>query len=782
MISVAIASTVIFQVAVYSIQLIYFVAWVTVHLLRQPNFTCHNPMHFKQEHILTTMKQLIQNLRTGETSIADVPVPTPKSGMALVRTAASLVSAGTERMVVEFAEKSLVGKARSRPDLVRQVLDKARREGLLTTVDAAFNRLDQPMALGYSSAGTIIAVGEGLQGFKVGDRVACAGGGYAVHAEFAQVPGNLLAHLPSDVNFESAAFATLGAIALHGFRLAQPQVGERIAVIGLGLLGLLTVDIAHAAGCHVFGVDLDPERVELARRAGAEAVTREQAEDASLAFSRGHGVDSVLICADTHSDDPVILAGAMARDRANIVAVGAVGLNIPRREYFQKELNFVNSRSYGPGRYDPSYEEFGHDYPIGFVRWTEGRNIQSIVDLLGSGRLDVAPLITHRFPIEDAPEAYELITGKKDEAFLGVLLTYPESAEHEERSAKISLPDSPSPQRSAQIKLGVLGAGNFATEVMLPAVHKIPNMNFVGIVSGSGLSAQHAGNKFGFQYSASDASQIIADPEINTIAILTRHNLHADQAVAALKACKHVFVEKPLAVSRDQLSVVREQLRNTENCLLTTGFNRRFAPMASKLKEFIVNRKEPLVAHYRVNAGYIPLTHWLHDPEEGGGRIIGEGCHFVDFLTFLVGESPVSVTARALPDSGTYREDNAILTFTYPDGSIGTVSYLANGDKAFPKERVEVFSGGRVAVLDDFRSLEMVHNGRRKLERARLRQDKGHRAAWEAFVHAIGSGGPPPIPYDQLFGVTEATFAAVEALRGGGVITIDLDILSDRMV
>ncbi|MBC8504546.1 MAG: bi-domain-containing oxidoreductase [Anaerolineales bacterium] len=718
------------------------------------------------------MKQLLQNLRTGETSIAEVPTPTPKPGTALVRTAASLVSAGTERMLVEFAEKSLVGKARSRPDLVRQVVDKARREGLLTTVDAAFNRLDQPMPLGYSSAGTIVALGKGFQGFKVGDRVACAGGGYAVHAEYAVVPKNLLAHLPTNVNFESAAFATLGAIAMHGFRLARLQVGDRVAVIGLGLLGLLTVGIAHAAGCHVFGVDIDPERVELARSAGAEAVTRDQAEEASLSFSRGHGVDSVLICADTSSDDPVNLAGAIARDKANIVAVGAVGLNIPRREYFQKELNFINSRSYGPGRYDPDYEENGQDYPIGYVRWTEGRNIESIVDLMGTGRLDVASLITHRFPIEQAPQAYQLITGKTEETFLGVLLTYPESAEYESRSVKIPL-SVPSPaHRASHIALGVLGAGNFATAVMLPAVSKIPEVEMVGIVSGSGLSAQHAGKKFSFLYVASDSTQIVEDPDINTLAILTRHNLHADQIVAALEAGKHVFVEKPLAVSREQLAIVKEKLSANSSQLLTVGFNRRFAPLALKMKAFIAKRKEPLVAHFRVNAGFIPLTHWLHDPTEGGGRIIGEGCHFVDFLAFLVGESPSSVTAQATPDAGRYREDNAVLTFSFSDGSLGAITYLANGDKSFPKERVEVFAGGRVAVLDDFRTLEMVHDGQRQLERSRLRQDKGHRAVWEVFANAIITGGPPPIPYNQLFGVTEATFAAVEALRSGEKVII----------
>ncbi|MEA3351128.1 MAG: bi-domain-containing oxidoreductase [Chloroflexota bacterium] len=724
------------------------------------------------------MKQLLQNLRTGETSVVEVPVPTPKPGTALVRTAASLVSAGTERMLVEFAEKNLVSKARSRPDLARQLINKAQREGLLTTIDAAFNRLDQPLPLGYSSAGTIVAVGDGLQGFKVGDRVACAGGGHAVHAEFAVVPKNLLTHLADNVDFESAAFTTLGAIALHGFRIAQPQIGAQVAVIGLGLVGLLMVEIATAAGCRVFGVDINPQRVELARQLGAESVTRDQAENAAQAFSRGRGVDAVLICADTPSNDPIVLAGEIARDRANIVATGAVGLDIPRKIYYEKELNLINSRSYGPGRYDPKYEELGHDYPIGFVRWTENRNMEAIVDLLAEERLDVKALITHRFPIENAPEAYELISGKKSDTFLGVLLTYP-NADSEEATRKtypVQRGSGSAERRDSGVRLGVLGAGSFANAVMLPALKKIPNIELMGIVSGSGMSAHHAANKFKFRYAAGTPAEIINDADINTIAILTRHNLHAEQVAAALQAGKHVFVEKPLAINNEQLANISEQLANTNGKLLTVGFNRRFAPLAQKLHNFISECKEPLVAHYRVNAGYIPLTHWLHDAEIGAGRIIGEGCHFVDFLTFLAGAPPVSVTAHALPDADRYREDNVILTFTFPDGSLGTLTYLANGDKAFPKERVEVFAGGRVAVLDDYRSLKIVRRGRSKKFRSWFRQDKGHRAEWEAFAQAIAptssTAGMPTIPYDQLFGVTRATFAAVKSLRTGEIVTI----------
>jgi predicted dehydrogenase len=722
------------------------------------------------------VKQLVQNMKNGQTSVVEVPVPTPQPGTALVRTAASLVSAGTERMLVAFAEKSLVGKARSRPDLVRQVIDKARREGLLTTVEAALNRLDQPMPLGYASAGTIAVLGQGMEGFKVGDRVACAGGGYAVHAEYAVVPKNLLTPIPPGLDFEAAAFTTLGAIALHGFRLAKTQVGERVAVIGLGLLGLLMVDIAKTAGCHVFGVDLIPERVERAIEAGAEAVERAQAEQAALHFSHNRGVDAVLICADTTSDDPVTLAGTIARDRANVVAVGAVGLNIPRRTYFEKELNFTNSRSYGPGRYDPSYEEGGVDYPLGYVRWTEGRNLESVVEMITTGSLDVRRLITHRFHIEQAPEAYDLITGRLDEPFLGVLLTYEEHQDTERDQPNGEVAETTryqggemavSEPKPESVRLGVIGAGNFASAVMLPALARVTDLELVGIVSGSGLTAAHAARKFGFRYAAEKNEQVLSDPDINTVAILTRHNLHAEQVVAALNAGKHVFVEKPLAINRGQLSEIQQHYLKAKNQLLMVGFNRRFAPLAKKMKAFLEGRNEPLMIHYRINAGFLPPAHWLHNPEIGGGRIIGEACHFVDFLTYLVGETPSLVSAYGLPDAGKYREDNVFMTFQYPDGSIGSVSYLANGDKAYPKERVEVFSGGRVAVLDDYRSLEMIHQGRRRVHRSFLRQDKGHRSEWESTAAAILAGESGPIPDDHLFGVAEATFAALDALRCG---------------
>lgn len=734
-----------------------------------------NQLISKKADFWMHMKQIVQDVRSGETVVLDVPVPKPGPGMALVRTGASLVSVGTERTLVAFAAKSLAGKARSRPDLVKQVLDKARREGLLTTAGAVFNRLDQPMPLGYSSAGEIVAVGEGLQGYRVGDRVACAGGGYAVHAEYAVVPQNLLAHMPDQVDFESGAFATLGAIALHGFRLAETQVGERVAVVGLGLLGLLAAGIARAAGCEVFGVDLDAARVSLARQMGIEAVLREGAEEMGNSLSHGVGFDVILICADTSSNDPVELAGEMARDRGRVVAVGAVGINVPRKVYYQKELSFIVSRSYGPGRYDPIYEEGGQDYPIGYVRWTEGRNLAAFVELLASGKVHVAPLISHRFPIEQATEAYTLITGDSSEPFLGVLLTYPEIESVEESLPRVTHLGTQTSAATSVVRLGAFGAGNFATAVLFPALKGLDGLELVGLATASGLKSTHVGSRYGFEYATTDEAQILSDERINTVAILTRHHLHAGQVIAALEAGKNVFCEKPLAIRREELQSIAATLEES-GPILMVGFNRRFAPLAVRMKTFLEKVHEPLMVHYRINAGYLPAEHWLHDPDQGGGRIIGEACHFIDFLTYLIGEPPNRVQAKGLPDQGRYCEDNVIITLEFPDGSLGTVTYLAGGDRAFPKERVEAIGGGRVAVLDDFRSLETYHAGGRKVHRSRLRQDKGHRAEWEAFVAALTRGEVPPIPYDHLLAVTQASFLAIESLRSGEGIALDLPI------
>lgn len=724
------------------------------------------------------MKQLLQNMRTGTPLVAEVPVPHPGQGTALVRTAASLVSAGTERMVVEFAKQGLFSKAKSRPDLVRQMLNKAQREGLLSTLEAALNKLDQPMALGYSSAGTILQTGAGLHGFRAGDRVACAGGGYAVHAEFAAIPQNLMVALPDNVDFEQAAFTTIGAITMQGFRLADVQVGARVAVIGLGLLGLLTTGIAAAAGCQVLGIDLDPNRVALALKMGAHAaVERDQAVEAAETFSRGRGVDAVLICADTPSNDPVELAGEIARDRARVVAVGAVGLEIPRKVYYAKELDVRVSRSYGPGRYDRQFEENAQDYPIGYVRWTETRNMESFVDLLAEGKLDVSPLITHRIPIEEGQHAYELLTGK--EPYLGVLLTYDEQALPKENRISNRLAPTVRVKPGEILALGVLGAGNYANATFLPTIKKVGGIAPIGIVSASGVSAHHAASRYGFGFAASDPDSLLTDPAINIIAILTRHHLHTPQILSAFESGKHVYCEKPLAISQEQLNEIAAAFSHEGQPLLMVGFNRRFAPLAKRLKDFVDRRQEPLFAHFRVNANVLPTDHWLIDPAVGGGRIIGEGCHFIDFLTFLVGDVPIEVTTQGLPDNGKYSEDNVVMNFRFQDGSLGVVSYLANGDKSCPKEYLEVFTGGRVAALDDWRRLELVAKGKKQTYRNWLRQDKGHQAAWAAFLRTVQGDQMPPIPYEQLIGVTQASFAALESLREGKTIAIPQPNLVD---
>lgn len=714
------------------------------------------------------MKQVVQEIATGETVLLDVPVPIARPGMAVVRTAASVVSAGTERALVEFAGKSLLGKARSRPDLVRQVLEKVQREGLLTTYEAVQNRLDQPLPLGYASAGTIVEIGEGLEGFRVGDRVACAGGGFAVHAEYAIVPENLLAKLPDGVSFEQGAMTTLGAIALHGFRLGEVGVRDRVAVIGLGLLGLMAAMIARAAGCAVFGIDVDPQRVKCARDLGFEAAERENAERGGAAFTGGYGFDLVQICADTVSNDTVQLAGTIARDRGLVVSTGVVGTELPRKTYFEKELQFVISRSYGPGRYDPEYEEGGQDYPYGYVRWTEGRNLEAFLELIAGGRVDVDALITHRFPIERATDAYALIS-EPDEDFIGVLLTYVQDAGPAAKRIELR---SKQLKSDAQVSLGVVGAGNFATAVLFPAMKQVPGLDWVGLATASGLSSGQAGRRYGFEYATANIEDLLQDERINTIVVLTRHHLHAGQVCAALETGKHVFCEKPLAIDRAGLEQVSNSLSSAEG-LLTVGFNRRFAPLAIELKDRLTPVREPLMMHYRVNAGALPGNHWLHDPEQGGGRIIGEACHFIDFLTYLAGAVPVEVQSAGLQGDRRYRDDNVQITVRFQDGSMGTVSYLANGSRAFPKERVEVFGGGQTAVLDDFRRLEVVGDKRRRVSRSWLRQDKGHRGEWRAFSVAIREGGPPPIPYVDLFAVAQASFAAVASLRSGERIHIE---------
>ncbi|MBZ5704888.1 MAG: bi-domain-containing oxidoreductase [Acidobacteriia bacterium] len=725
------------------------------------------------------MKQVLQHARTGEIAVVEVPAPKLLPGCVLVRIAASLVSTGTERASSEFASKNLLQKAQARPDLVREVMSKVRRDGVFSAVNAVRSRLEQPGAPGYSSAGTVVAVGEGATDIEVGDRVACAGAGYALHAEFACVPRLLVARIPSDsaVTFDEAAFTTVGAVVLHGIRTADVKLGDVVAVIGLGLLGQLTVQVLKAAGCRVLGMDIVPERAELASRMGADAVSSSGVDfrEVCLQRSGGQGADAVLITAETPSSDPVNLAAGVARDRAVVVAVGTVGMGLERKLYYEKELDFRISRSYGPGRYDTAYEQKGRDYPIGYVRWTETRNMEAFLQLLADRKLDLQSLITHRFLIERAQGAYDLIMGKTGGSFLGVLITYPEQPQESRRLELVAKESAAVAAGPKSVRIGVLGAGSFAMSTLLPAIKQTAGVELFGVCAANGSSARHAGDKFGFRYCATDENEILSDAGVNTVVISTRHHLHAAQVIAAVNAGKHVFCEKPLCLSEDELrEIVRVYGKQASSRhLLMVGFNRRFAPMAIHMKSFVQQIREPLALYCRVNAGYIPADHWVNDPEQGGGRILGEVCHFVDFLSFLAGAPPIEVQTRALANSGQHSDDNVVISLQFANGSQGTISYLANGDRTYSKERVEVFGGGAVAVLEDFRRLELVRHGRKQVVRSRLRQDKGHRGEWAAFANAICSGSEAPIPFDEIIASTLATLRVVDSRASGQPVAVD---------
>lgn len=732
------------------------------------------------------MKQVLQHARTGEITVEELPAPQLLPGCVLVRIAASVVSAGTERASAEFARKNLVQKAKSRPDLVREVIGKVQRDGIFSAIQAVRSRLDQPQSPGYSSAGAVIAVGEGVTDLQPGDRVACAGAGFAVHAEIACVPRLLVARIPignsigrDEVAFDEAAFATLGAVALHGIRTAEVKLGDIVAVIGLGLLGQLMIQLLKASGCRVLGMDIDPSRADLARRMGADGVASSASEFRGLCteFSRGAGADSVLITAETPSSDPVNLAGAIARDRAIVVAVGTVGIDIERKAYYEKELDFRISRSYGPGRYDSAYEQKGRDYPIGYVRWTETRNMEAFVQLLADNKISIAPLITHRFPIERAQSAYELITGKTREAFLGVVIQYAPAGDESHTLTLVPAvaASAHSAPAQAEVSVGLLGAGVFATGTLIPAL-KSSAANLVTVCASTGSHAQHAARKFGFRSCTTDEEQLIHDPAVNTVVIATRHHLHAKQVLAALGARKHVFCEKPLCLSDDELRAIVGaycRLDLPTRPALMVGFNRRFAPMAMRMKSFLAPITEPLALHYRVNAGYLAPDHWVNDREQGGGRILGEVCHFVDLLMFLAGSPIVEVEAQALSNAGRYSGDNVVASLRFANGSRGTISYLANGDRSFSKERIEVFGGGATAVLEDFRRLDLVRNGRPEKIRSRWRQDKGHRREWATFVKSVQRGKDLPIRFEEIVCSTLATLRIDESVATGEHLVVD---------
>jgi predicted dehydrogenase/threonine dehydrogenase-like Zn-dependent dehydrogenase len=717
------------------------------------------------------MKQIFQNLSTGETELAEVPCPQVKPGCLLIQSRASLVSIGTERMVLEFGKASLIEKAMQKPDQVKQVLEKIKADGLLATAQAVQSKLDKPVALGYSNAGVVLQVGDGVSGFSAGDRVISNG----PHAEVVCVPKNLCAKIPDLVDDEVAPFTVIASIALQGVRLIQPTLGERIVVIGLGLVGLLTVQILQAHGCRVLGIDFNNDKLKLAESLGAETVHLDIGEDpvaSGLSFSSGRGVDGVLITAATQSNEPVHQAAQMCRKRGRIVLVGVTGLELQRNDFYEKELTFQVSSSYGPGRYDPEYEERGMDYPFGFVRWTEQRNFQAVLEMMASGRLQTKILITQRFPFDQALKAYQLI--HESQSPLGILLQHPEPDQIRWEIImsptvilkKVTGNTNSTSNPITGLVAAMIGAGGFATAVLLPCLRKT-GVRLKTIASLGGLNGMHAGRKFGFENTTTDLDSIINDPEINTVFITTRHDNHADLVCRVLKSGKHVFVEKPLALNPKQLRQIIEVYEATGRqnvpLILLAGFNRRFSPQVIKMKSLLETVKEPKSMIMTVNAGAIPAKHWVQDPQIGGGRIIGEGCHFIDLLRFLAG-FPIQTIQATQIESKQDCADNATFTMTFTDGSMGTVHYFANGHKSFPKERLEVFGAGRILRLDNFQTL--TGYGWPNFKRLHLwRQDKGHFGELTTFIKAVQTGTASPIPFPELIEVTEASFKVVDLLR-----------------
>ncbi|MGA2114366.1 MAG: bi-domain-containing oxidoreductase [Bryobacteraceae bacterium] len=694
------------------------------------------------------MLQLFQNLRDGSLRTSDIPCPSAGPQSVLIRTRVTLISAGTERMLLEFGKANWIGKARQQPDKVRMVIEKMRSDGVVATLESVRVKLDQPIPLGYSNVGVVLEVGSGAGSYSPADRVISNGS----HAEAVRAPGNLIARIPEGVSDDAAAFTVVGAIALEGIRLAQPTLGETFVVTGLGLIGLLAVQLLRANGCRVLGIDLDPRKAELARSFGAETAVLSNGEDPVAAASRltaGRGVDGVLITAATKSNEPLHQAALMCRKRGRIVLVGVTGLELSRDDFYKKELSFQVSCSYGPGRYDPAYEEAGQDYPFGFVRWTAQRNFEAVLQMMADGRLQVAPLITHRFPFDRAIEAYELMHG--DSFYLGILLDYPCEPGNAQVLNRTILSSGAGAQIPAKANIGFIGAGAYACRVLLPAFRKA-GAGMRTIASSGGASASHASRTFGFAQATTDVARLIEDEQTDTIVIATRHDTHAGLVCRALKAGKNVFVEKPLAIRPEELEEIRATRASMPAPVLMVGFNRRFAPHIAKVTQLLSGIHEPKSMVMTVNAGAVPRDHWTLEPEIGGGRIIGEACHFVDLLRHLTGASIASLNATKL------NAETMTISLSFADGSVGAIHYFANGNKSFPKERLEVFCGGRILQLDNFRKL--TGYGWPNFRKMNLwRQDKGQRAAVAAFVDAVRTGKPSPIPFDELIEVTGVTLA-----------------------
>ena len=711
------------------------------------------------------MKQILQNISNGSTTLEEIPAPKNLDGHLLISTNNSVVSAGTERMLVEFGKSNFIGKARQQPDKVKQVLTKIKTDGLIPTLEAVRSKLDQPLPLGYCNAGVVLE--SNVNGFNVGERVVSNGN----HAEVVRVPKNLCAKIPNEVDDESAAFTVLGAIGLQGIRLIQPTLGEAIVVTGLGLIGLMCVQILRANGCRVMGIDFDSHKCELARQFGAETVDISNGEDpiiAAQSFSRGTGVDAVLITAASKSDEIMHQSAQMCRKRGRVVLVGVVGLNLRRDDFFQKEISFQVSASYGPGRYDPLYEEHGQDYPIGFVRWTEQRNFEAVLDMMATGALNIKPLITHRFKIDNAIEAYQLLN---ESSALGILLDYPEKSNQILLKTSVNLKQikkSEHSHSSIEPIVGFIGAGNYASRTLIPAF-KSGGAILDTLLTSSGISGVHHGQKNNFRSTSTEIDDLLNNKKINTIAIVTRHNAHANQVIKALKSGKNVFVEKPLAINLKELDLIDStyhKAKTSEPLRLMVGFNRRFAPHIIKMKELLDAHRSPKTIIMTVNAGFIPADHWVQDLTIGGGRIIGEACHFIDLMRFLI-DCPITKHQSMMIGDAPgieVRSDKITINLSFADGSFGAIHYFANGGSAFPKERVEVFCDDSVLQMDNYRVLRgFGWKGFNKMKL--MRQDKGQKNCAIAFIKAIRNGLDSPIPYEEIMESSRVTIEIVNELH-----------------
>ena len=712
------------------------------------------------------MKQLIQSFKTGELGLFDVPAPICKENGALIKTTASLVSAGTEKMLVDFAKKSLLKKAKDRPDLVKQVVDKMKKEGVRNTLEKVFTKLDTPIPLGYSSAGVVIEVGSKLSGINIGDRVACGGAGYANHSEINYVPKNLMVKIPEGVDDIDASFVTVGSIALQGVRQTEPKLGEKVAVMGLGLLGQLTVQLLKANGCKVIGSDIDPDKMALALKLGADEVCH--AGDLihkANEFSNGYGVDAVIIAASTSSNQPVIDAAEISRMRGRVVFLGMVGMDIPRNEYYKKELDLRLSMAYGPGRYDPEYEEKGNDYPYDLVRWTEQRNFEAFLGLIQEGKINPKELITHYFEFDKAIDAYDLLEGKVKEKYLGIVLKYNNDITIEDHK-NIKLNDKTI--TSSKVNVGLIGAGNFTKSVILPSLKKVNGYDLVGLCTATGVSAHGNGIKSGFKYITTDSNSIFTNNEINSVFVTTQHNDHANKVLKAIENKKHCFVEKPLCIKESELEDIKANY--TGDNIIQVGFNRRFAPLIQSMKKSLGNNTMSI--NYRVNAGIIPKDVWIQDIDIGGGRIVGEVCHFIDTCSFLIGSDVESVFATTIKkaDKSIPDEDNVSIILNYKNGSTATITYFAYGDNSMPKESIEAFSNGISLHLNDFREL-IKYQGKTTKEK-NSNQDKGFINEFKAFKESVKTG-KSAIDFKSICNTTKTTFKILESLKTKSLISID---------